>query len=439
VIPEFMEDKVKTITAALIALFLFSLPADSEELQFDEYFVSGSLRIDMYHSGAGETEFYSIDRIIREPYWGGNPHALIDTMNLGEYIYMVYDLETNRPIFSRGFCNLYGEWAVTDMAKVHPPAVFHESVRIPCPERPVQVKISRRNRENVFETVSDFVIDPEDFHIRTEKKYHYFRKRTLLKNGPPSEKVDICILADGYRSDQIHKLREDAARLVDVLFSVEPFKSRKDDFNVRLIESVSEESGVDDPREEVYRDNILDLTFNSLELDRYMVDADNSMVHDIAARVPYDRIILIANEDKYGGGGIFNFYSSCTVDNEHSDYVFVHEFGHSFAGLADEYYSSDVTYNDEMYPRGVEPWEPNITALQDPAEIKWGDLIDEDTPVPTPDDSTWAGVTGCFEGAGYSAKGLYRSSRDCIMLSKSMHFCPACTRAIERMIDFQTE
>ena len=429
---------MKRILTVAALLILVSSRVLCSEPEFDDYFRSGCLRVDLYHSGAGETEFYSIDEIIREKYWGGNPKSLIDDMNLGEYFYMVFDLETNNLIFSRGYCSLYGEWAVTDMAKTPPPAVFHETIRFPFPRKPVQVRISRRNRDNIFEDLSSFVIDPDDYHIKTERKYNYFRTRTLVKSGKPSEKVDICIIADGYRSDQVHKMREDAARLVDTLFSVEPFRSRKEDFNVRLVESVSEQSGVDQPREGVYRDNLLDLTFNSLELDRYMVEADNRVVRDVAARVPYDRIILIANEDRYGGGGIFNFYSSCTTDNEYSGYVFVHEFGHSFAGLADEYYSSDVTYNDEMYPRGVEPWEPNITAFSERGRVKWSDLIKKGTPLPTPDDSTHAGVTGCFEGAGYSAKGLYRSSRDCIMFSKSMHFCPACRRAIENMIDFQT-
>ncbi|MBD3178330.1 MAG: peptidase M64 [Candidatus Latescibacteria bacterium] len=425
--------------SAVVLITLFLLPAATAGVEFDDYFTSGSLRIDLYHSGAKDTEFYSVDRIIREKHWGGNPNSLIDTMNLGEYIFFVFDLDTNNLIFSRGFCNLYGEWAVTDMAGTSPPAVFHETIRFPIPAKPVQVKISRRNRENIFENIASFVVDPSDYHVRDERKYQYFRRRALIDNGDPSEKVDICIIGDGYRSDQVHKLREDAERLVNELFSVEPFRSRKDDFNVRLVESVSEEAGVDDPREKVYRDNLLELTFNSLELDRYMIEANNRVVHDIAARVPYDRIILIANEDKYGGGGIFNFYCSCTTDNEYSGYVFVHEFGHCFAGLADEYYSSEVTYNDEMYPRGVEPWEPNITAFTQRDKIKWAGLIGDDTPVPTPDDSTYAGVTGLFEGAGYSAKGLYRSSRDCIMLSKTMEFCPACRRAINRMIDFQTD
>jgi len=208
---------------------------------------------------------------------------------------------------------------------------------------------------------------------------------------------------------------------------------------VHLIESVSDESGVDDPRRGIYRNNLLGCSFNSLELDRYMLSLENRTIRDIAAKAPYDAIIILANEQKYGGGGIFNLYATCISDNEFDGYVFTHEFGHSFAGLGDEYFTSEVAYN-EMYPRGIEPWEPNITALLDPEHPKWEDLIEEGTAVPTPDDSLHAGVVGCFEGAGYSAKGLYRPYRECRMFTKGLlPFCPVCRRAIERMIDFHTK
>lgn len=421
----------------VLALLVLSVPATAGPV-FEEFFTAGSLRIDVFHTGQAGKEIYAVDEIYREPHWGGNPRALVDTLNLGDHLLRVYDLATNRLIFSRGYCTIFGEWATTDEALAGAARTFHETLRLPMPRRPVQVRVDRRDRGNIFRNVFDLVVDPADYRIRTRERFRHLRVRALEHNGDAREKVDIVILGDGYRGDEIHKLRKDARRLVAALFDTEPFAGRRKDFNVRLVETISDESAVDDPRARVYRDNLLGLSFNSLDLDRYLLSLDNRTIRDAAARAPYDVIVLLANEEKYGGGGIFNLYATCISDNEFDAYVFTHEFGHAFAGLADEYYSSEVTYN-EMYPRGVEPWEPNITALLDPANVKWKDMIDAGTPVPTPDDSLYSGVVGCFEGAGYSAEGLYRSYRDCRMFTKGLvDFCPVCRRAIERMIDFHT-
>jgi hypothetical protein len=409
------------------------------DIDHDRFFTDEALRIDLYHTGTTEMEIFALDELVEEPHWAGNPDNLIDTMNLGGYLFRVYDLETNALIFSRGYCTIFGEWVTTDEALEGEAATFHETIRMPYPRKPVQVRIDRRDRNNIFRNVYDLVVDPEDYSIRRNARYRFYRTRQIEENGPPRNKVDLVILGDGYRQDQAHKLRKDAKRFVRTFFDTEPFKSRAGDFNVTLIETISEHTGVDDPRAGTYKSNILGLSFNSLGIDRYMITRSNKIVRDIAGNVPYDQIIIIANSEKYGGGGIFRLFSTSISDNEFDAYVFVHEFGHAFAGLGDEYYSSQVTYND-VYPRGVEPWEPNITALLDTTNVKWGDLITPGTPVPTPDDSTYNDVVGCFEGAGYSAKGLYRPYHDCRMFSKSLvDFCPVCRRAIERMIDFYTQ
>jgi hypothetical protein len=424
--------------ATLTVLLLVSLPASAGDIEFDDYFTGGCLRVDLYHTGTAETEVYSLDELIREPYWAGNPKRLIDTMNLGGHMVRVYDLETNREIFSRGYCTLFGEWVTTDEAIDGFPRTFHESLLLPMPRRPVQIRIDRRDRKNVFRNTFDLVVDPEDYHVKTETRFSLFRTRRLEDNGSPAHKVDLVILADGYTKDELHKLRKDAERLMKVFFETEPFASRRKDFNVTLIESVSAESGVDDPRKGEYRDNLLGLSFNTFDLDRYMLSFANKTIRDVAAKVPYDLVMILANDEKYGGGGIFNLYSTCISDNEFDGYIWTHEFGHAFGGLGDEYYSSEVAYN-EMYPRGVEPWEPNITALLDPEHVKWGELIDGDTPIPTPDDSLHTGVVGCFEGAGYSAEGLYRPYHTCRMFEKGLiEFCPVCRKALDDMIDFYT-
>jgi hypothetical protein len=408
-------------------------------VDFDRYFTSKALRIDLYHTGDAREETYSLDETRIEPYWAGNPRSLIDTLNLGGCILRVFDLGTNAMIYSRGYCTLFDEWKTTDEALAGFHRTFQESLILPLPKAPVQVRIDTRDRKNVFKTVFDLVVDPADYHVSTEKRRAGFRVRQLYDGGPSPDKVDIVVLGDGYDQNEMHKLRGDAERLLGALFATEPFKSRKRDFNVRLIETVSAESGITEPRERKYRNSILGLSFNTFDISRYMLTFSNKAMRDIAGNVPYDAVILIANTKRYGGGGIFNLYSAACSNNEYDAYVFTHEFGHSFAGLGDEYYSSQVAYND-LYPKGMEPWEPNITALLDSTKVKWGALIKEGTPIPTPDDSLYNGVVGAFEGAGYSAKGLYRPTRDCIMFSKKAGpFCPVCRRAIERMIDYYTK
>lgn len=427
---------MRRLLSCVIAL-LFAAPA-AAETDFDRFFTDGALRVDFHHTGTADMEVFSLDELVREPAWAGNPRALVDTMNLGGYLVRVFDLETNRLVFSRGYCTIFGEWVTTDEALAGFARTFHESVILPFPRGRVQVRIDRRDRKNVFRNVWDLVVDPTDVSIRENRRFRDCRVRTVMKNGAPGSSVDLLILGDGYRSDQKHKLRGDVERFVEAFFDTEPFRSRRRDFNVRYVECFSADAGVDDPRAGRWVDNTLGLSFNSLGIDRYMISTHNKRIRDIAAAAPYDLVILLANEEKYGGGGIFRLFSACVSDNEWDEYVFVHEFGHAFAGLGDEYFSSQVTYND-MYPRGVEPWEPNITALLDPDKLKWGDLVEQGTEIPTPDDSTLAGVVGAFEGAGYSAKGLYRPTLDCRMFSKGlMPFCPVCRRAIERMIDFHT-
>jgi hypothetical protein len=406
---------------------------------FDRFFTAKSLRIDLYHTGDAKRETYSLDELRIEPHWAGNPRGLLDTLNLGSCILRVFDLKTNAMIYSRGFSTHFDEWKTTGEAIAGFPRTFHESLIIPLPKAPVQVRIDTRDKANAFKPVYDLVVDPADYHINTERRYGGFRVRQLVDGGPSPDKVDIAVLGDGYDQNETHKLRGDAERLLGALFDTEPFKSRKRDFNVRLVETISNESGVDEPREGKYRASILGFSYNAFDISRYMLGFPNKIMRDIAGNVPYDAVIVIVNSKRYGGGGIFNLYSNGCSDNEFDAYVFVHEFGHSFAALGDEYYSSEVAYND-LYPKGMEPWEPNITALLDTANVKWGDLIREGTPVPTPDDSLHGGVVGAFEGAGYSAKGLYRPCRDCIMFSKKTGpFCPVCRRAIERMIDSYTK
>jgi len=428
---------MRRVCFLLSLIFLTSTAAAQTGVPFDRFFEDKTMRVDYYHTGTKTEEIYSLDEVWEEPIWAGSKVNLIDTLNLGKYLLKVFDLKTNQLIYSRGFCSLFGEWQTTEEAAKGVYRTFHESVRFPYPKRDVQVIIAARDRENIFHDAFSTVIDPKSRFIKRERRFTDLKVKAIMKNGPPSKKVDLLIIGDGYTPKEMKKFHKDVSHFMDVLFSTAPFKENKDRFNVWIIEVPSQESGSDEPRKGLFRNTILDCSFNTFDLPRYLMTYDNKTLRNIAANAPYDQLYILVNTHRYGGGGIFNLYAVCVSDNKWSDYIFVHEFGHSFAGLADEYYSSKVTYV-EFYPPGVEPWEPNITALLDTTNIKWGHLIKPGTPIPTPPDTAkYANTVGCFEGAGYMAKGMYRPYLDCRMFSKSsVDFCPVCQEAIQRVIDF---
>jgi hypothetical protein len=279
--------------------------------------------------------------------------------------------------------------------------------------------IKGRDRENIFQQLWQADIDPQ-LAVAPRAPARAMELTALVENGPPSRKVDLLIVGDGYTPAQGARFRADATRLVNALFAREPFKARRADFNVRTLQLSGASRLVE---------------FNIFGLDRYALTYDNRALRDISAVAPYDLVEILVNETAYGGGGIFNQHSTVAAANESAEYVFIHELAHNLAGLADEYVGT-VTYETGA-PEKAEPWEPNITALRDPSALKWRDLVERGTPVPTP--MSYAGKVGAYEGAGYEARGLYRAEAECIMGSRKVsNFCRVCQRAISRMIDFHT-
>ncbi len=253
----------------------------------------------------------------------------------------------------------------------------------------------------------------------------------------PAVKVDIVMIPDGYTKDEMDQFKKDCEKFANYLFNTSPYKENKDKFNIRGVEAPSEESGTDIPADNVWKNTLLNTSFYTFDLERYLMTDDYKTVCDVAANAPYDQIYIIVNSDKYGGGAIYNYYSLCIHQSRFEEYIFTHEFGHGFAGLADEY-SSDVTY-ENFYPLDVEPLEPNLTTLVN-FKSKWKDMVNDTIPIPTPNDSKYKNVVGAFEGGGYTSKGIYRPSLDCTMRSLSVNkFCPVCKRAIQEMIDFYSK
>jgi len=436
-----------------------------------------TMRVDYYHTGNATEERFSLDTVRIEGEWPGRLDRVIDDTNLGRYLFEVRDRKTNRILYSRGFAGIYGEWETTDEAK-NMNRTFSESVRFPAPDAPVQLLLKKRDPQNAFREVWSVVIDPAAQDVDRSPAPAGAHVWAVMQNGPPSDKVDLLLMGDGYTAAEMDKWHADARRLTEILFSQPPFRQRRSAFNVWAVDTPSEESGVSIPSDGVWRRSALGASYDAFGSERYVLTFDNKRMRDAAAAAPYEFVEIVVNGRKYGGGGIFNLYATVSADNSSTPYVFVHEFGHHFAGLADEYYTSDVAVNkDEVR---VEPWEPNATA--DPKAGKWKDLIEPGTPLPTP----WAKAefeaaekvtqakrheiraqhrpesemealfaqelaemtpllarppygnkVGAFEGANYEARGYYRPEADCMMFTRNTTrgFCSVCRRAIERVID----
>jgi hypothetical protein len=448
---------------------------------FDRDFTGATLRLDLHHTGDQQRELFSLERARIEGPWSGNPRQPIDGTNLGKYLLEVVSLADNRLLYSRGFARIYGEWETTGEA-ARRVRTLAEALRLPEPRAPVQVRLRKRDDRGTFREVWSLEVDPSDRRI-FRGTVPPGRVEVLIDGGPPRDRVDLLLLGDGYTEREREKFLSDARRLTEALFAVEPFAARRTDFNVRALFTPALESGISRPRSGLYRDSPLGTSYDSFGSERYVLTLDDRAWRDAAAAVPYEFVVILVNSEKYGGGGILNLYATAAVDSGFSDYLFVHEFGHHFAGLGDEYYTSPVAYEESVGP-STEPWEPNITALLAPERLKWRHLIEETTPLPTPWEKDafeetsrafqdrrralrqagaaetelealfveereqftrtlgaerFSESVGAFEGASYQARGLYRPSVDCVMFTRDeVGFCPVCNEAIQRVIDLYT-
>jgi hypothetical protein len=436
--------------------------------------------------GDSKSEMISIDRIYRYGSWAGSMKNLIDNLNNGKYYVKIYDLKSGKLIYSKGFDTYFGEYQTSAEALNGIMKTYHESALIPFPKNKVKFSIEKRDAKNNLVEIFNSEINPND---------QYIIKEIIKKDnkGDPHLKIDLAVLGDGYTKNETEKFQKDFERLVKTLFEIEPYKSNNDKFNFYGLLKPSEESGSDEPGANIYKNTALGTTFYSLGSERYLLTEDNKTMRDVAANVPYDAIIIIVNHNRYGGGGIYNLYCTLTSDNQWFEYLFLHEFGHSFAGLADEYYTSDVAYN-EFYKIDIEPVEPNLTALISKDEFKWKEFITPGTEIPSLwekaqfdsmdlkwqverralnekiaelkrnnsnseeiskfreeynrkdnshseevynflKNSKYWGKIGAFEGAGYLSKGLFRPMIDCLMFSKGKKpYCKICEKAVFNVI-----
>jgi hypothetical protein len=436
-----------------------------------------TLRVDYVHTGNAAEERFALDALVLEGPWPGRPDRALDDTNLGKYRFQVVDAASGRTLYSRGFASVYGEWETTDEAKARARA-FHESLRLPLPAGPARVVLQKRGPDQSFREVWTLAIDPADAAIDRSGPSS-FPVWAVHRSGEPQDKVDLLLMGDGYTAAEMPRWHDDARRLAEMLFAVSPFKERRGDFNVWAVDTPSEQGGVSRPSEGIYRRSALRATYDAFGSERYVLAFDNKRLREAASAAPYEFVQIAVNERKYGGGGIHNLYATVAARSAWAPYLFVHEFAHHFAGLADEYYTSPVAYAAAPEGARPEPWEENVTT--DPGGGKWKDLVTAGTPLPTPwpkDEfenaqreiqarrrkireekrpeeemdalfreeqrrmttllhaAPHAGAVGGFEGAMYEARGHYRPQVDCIMFTRNeVPFCAACRRSLERIID----
>ncbi len=406
----------KKIVVTLLVL-CFAGVACAQESDFSKWFKNRTLRVDYYRVGNAQMQSVRLARYVAKTgLWAGSLTQLIDPINNGDYRVVVKDRESGRIIYSRTYGSLFSEYCGTDDGKTKM-VTYEEVVQLPMPKKAVDIIMENRGDDQEFRTTGVFHFDP------TQNKMHKLKAhkgRKLHYRGASNWKVDIAIVAQGYDNEDPSKLRKDFERFKKIILSEEPFASRADDFNIW---GIAGDAGAH---------------YGTLGADRYLMTDNLFKLHDLLDGVPFDHILIIVNNDKYGGGGIYNFYAVSST-NRMSDMVTPHELGHSIGGLADEYVDENLSYT-EIYKGEFEPVEPNITSLKD-FDSKWKDMLPEGTPVPTEPakglDKRDCGPLGVYEGAGYQSKGLYRPVTNC-MMNYYAHFCPVCQRALNRMFDLYT-
>lgn len=403
---------------------------------FEDYFEPKTLRFDYLHCGDKQSSLYFFDKMIEEEFWSGSRKNLIDETGFGDYFFTITDSASNKIIYSRGYSTLFYEWqTTTEAGKIS--KAMRESLVFPYPKKSCYLDIYERGSLNNFFSVFKHKINPYDYFIeksRNEKceivKLHY--------SGDYSEKYDIVFLPEGYTETEIDKFIKDSEPLVEYLLDFEPFKELSDKINIWAVKAYSKDTGADIPKDSVWKETLMDFTYYTFDSERYLMTENFHKVRDLASCVPYDNIYVIVNTDKYGGGAIYNFYSVLAAGNPRSKQVFIHELGHGLAGLADEYYDSQVSY-EEFFKPGIEPWQPNITTLTDFSK-KWENSIDKCVPVPTPADDKYFDKLGVFEGGGYVSKGVYRPANNSIMKElKAEYFNLPSIIAIKNIIKSYSE
>lgn len=420
-------------------LFLLCLiaVASTRAQVFADHFADKTLRVDYIFNGNASGQAICLDGLSALPTWAGRKHHLAELPLQGNGQIVMRNAASGKTIYTTSFSSLFQEWLETDEAR-NVTKGFENTFLLPYPLQPVEIEITLLDPRRNVRASMKHIVHPNDVLIEQKGNSHITPHKYLLHNDSPEKCIDVAILAEGYTLQEIQTFYEDADIACKSIFDHEPFKSMKKRFNVVAVASPSTDSGVSVPRLNEWKHTAFGSHFSTFYSDRYLTTSRVKAIHDALAGIPYEHIIILANTEEYGGGGIYNSYTLTTAHHPMFRPVVVHEFGHSFGGLADEYfYDNDVM--TDTYPLDIEPWEQNISTQVDFA-AKWKDMLSENTPVPTPAEVSENYPTGVYEGGGYSAKGIFRPAENCRMRTNEYPaFCPVCQRALRRIIEFYTE
>ena len=410
----------------------------STATDFNDRFADRTLRLDYIFSANGDTRQVNLDRMTTTAGWAGRRTNMNRLPYAGDGTIDLIDVATGDTIYRHSFSSLYHEWLSTDEAKQTPQG-FRNSYLVPQPKGKTRIEVTLTDARRKPMARMTHLYDPEEILIepldKTKPLPHKYLHRSKLS---PDKAIDVAILAEGYTTAEMDSFYRHAEIAVESILSYEPFKSMADRFNFVAVASPSEDSGVSVPRTGDWKRTAFGSHFSTFHSDRYLTTDQLDRVHNALIGIPYEHIIILANTEEYGGGGIYNSYTLTAARHKMFLPVVVHEFGHSFGGLADEYFYEDDVMED-TYPTDVEPWNPNITTLTDFGS-KWEKLLPKGTPVPTLPKDAKKYPIGVYEGGGYSFKGVYRPADECRMRNNSYPtFCPGCENALAELIKFYTE
>lgn len=450
--------KFRSLDFCIIAIMVWGSAITTDAQTFDEHFTDSTLRLDYVLAGNNREQHIYYSKASKTAGWAGRKSRLTEMPLRGNGQITVSDHATGQQLFVTTFSTLFQEWQATEEA-TRVSRAFNTSFNVPMPQRSVDIKVTLTDFHNKVVGQLLHTLDPADILIRKIQKpktpMHYVWKGKKLTDGNPDITgcIDLAIVAEGYTHDETGKFYADCQRVVDALFAHEPFTSMKQRFNVVAVAAESAASGPSIPHLGLWRPTPAGIHYDTFYTERYLMASDMHRLYDVLDGIPFEHIIVLVNSATYGGGGIYNQITVSTSDHATFKQVLVHEFGHAYGGLGDEYFYDDAY--ESMYPADTEPWEPNLTTLKD-FNSKWADMLPNGTPIPTPSADiphyrkakTNAELqqlnaatqrVGVFEGGGYQSKGVYRPAQECRMkVNEVEYFCPVCTRALERITDFYT-
>ena len=422
-----------------IPILCMALSTSLQAQSFTDFFENKTLRTDYIFTGDAQKQEVYLDELSSLPHWAGRRHNLSELPLAGNGEITMTDKASGQVIYRTSFSSLFQEW-VSEEEATRVKKGFENSFLLPFPKQAALVTVTLKNVHHKPVATLTHEVRPDDILIHERGLQRITPHRYMHQSGSMEDCIDVAILAEGYTTEEMDLFYKDAQATCEALFGHEPFKKLKNKFNIVAVASPSEDSGVSIPRKDEWKSTAVSSHFDTFYSDRYLTTSRVKSIHNWLAGIPYEHIIILANTDTYGGGGIYNSYTLTTAHHPSFKPVVVHEFGHSFGGLADEYFYSDAP--SPQYPYTIEPWEQNISTLVD-FESKWKDMVPAGTPVPTPKktsaDEIFTAV-GVYEGAGYTSKGIYRPVTECRMkINEAPAFCPVCQRALERLILFYTE